>query len=55
MLLHHPSIAQMFVLDPIFKIFEATMNNKKEQVFPMLGESNVLVCASGSLSPHREA
>lgn len=27
----------LFVLDPIFKIFDATMNNKKEKVFDMLG------------------
>lgn len=26
----------MFVLDPIFKIFEACMNNKKEPLFNML-------------------
>ena len=29
----------LFVLDPIFKIFDATMNNKKEKVFDMLGAS----------------
>lgn len=31
----------MFVLDPIFKIFEAVMNNKKDQVFPMLEKLEV--------------
>jgi len=31
----------LFVLDPIFKIFDATMNNKKEKVFDMLEKLQV--------------
>lgn len=35
------SAYSMFVLDPIFKVFEASMNNKKDALFNMLDKLEI--------------